>query len=542
MRCSLLVFLFCSSIVATGTVDHPVEQLQRLFNGTYTIVNKASGRKILSGTRGFFASNKGAISTEHLWRLEAQGNSTYSIVNVGNGMRILAQQGSDNEQGFFAIDNGPVFQDQRWLLELQSDGSYLLVNARSGRRILASKGHDTSAGFAAVNRAAPVLEDQMWWLINQERDETGRLFVQLAAERDSKAQLASAVERQRSMVSHLVAESSSHAGDKAKLEAIVKESGETVLRLQARLEIDRRVNVKLAEQVDFNRDKSANTALKLEEALEAGLQLAADYNETASALAILRHAGPTTCQLFIGHDMAWPLLVVALAVSLAFLPCCARKLVLLRRDVSRLKTEVDVEKLEASALAREVAEAKKKIMDLAQADEELEGMTESSLGIDFGHKIFDMELDGDSGRLIKVQCPGVEHNDIEIELVYNGCDVTIHRRASQGVEASTWRKRFQFKPSDGLFEFREDQMLLERGFLLLAFRAYNFQSRAIRFPQHYSMDDGDCDLCWEYPDEETAGECVSPNARKPRLVCKGSEPDLFASADTESTGCTEPAC
>ena len=37
---------------------------------------------------------------------------------------------------------------------------------------------------------------------------------------------------------------------------------------------------------------------------------------------------------------------------------------------------------------------------------------------------------------------------------------------NQGIDATTWKKRFQFKPSDGLFEFREDQMLLDRGFPL----------------------------------------------------------------------------
>ena len=59
-------------------------------------------------------------------------------------------------------------------------------------------------------------------------------------------------------------------------------------------------------------------------------------------------------------------------------------------------------------------------------------------------------------RLIKIQCPGVKHADVEIELVFNGCEVIIRRQASRGVIGSTWTRRFQFKPSDGLFEFRED--------------------------------------------------------------------------------------
>merc|ERR1712232_753846 len=125
--------------------------------------------------------------------------------------------------------------------------------------------------------------------------------------------------------------------------------------------------------------------------------------------------------------------------------------------------------------------------------------SEWGLGFDFGFQIFDTELEQESVRLIKVQCPGVEHSDIEVRLLFNGCEPTVWRKASRGVQATKWSRRFQFRPSDGLFEFREELMRLEKGYLQLVFRTYSFQSRVIRFPQHFSLADSDTDHNWEYP-------------------------------------------
>lgn len=44
-------------------------------------------------------------------------------------------------------------------------------------------------------------------------------------------------------------------------------------------------------------------------------------------------------------------------------------------------------------------------------------------------------------------------------------------------------------------------MQLERGFLHLVFTAYNFQSRVIRFPDHFTMNAVDNDGCWEFDSE-----------------------------------------
>merc|ERR1719160_2384560 len=114
----------------------------RNFNGSYTIVNQANGRRMSMGLRGFSATKHWPISEEHTWTLVQQGNFSYTIVNGRNKMRILAQGGMDWDQGFFAVDNGPIYEDQKWRLQLQEDGSYAIVNMRSGRRVLARSGSD----------------------------------------------------------------------------------------------------------------------------------------------------------------------------------------------------------------------------------------------------------------------------------------------------------------------------------------------------------------------------------------------------------------
>lgn len=126
------------------------------------------------------------------------------------------------------------------------------------------------------------------------------------------------------------------------------------------------------------------------------------------------------------------------------------------------------------------------------------GDSDGGLGSDFGFCVFNTEINQEAVRLIKIQCPGVKHADVEIELVFNGCEVIIRRQASRGVTGSTWTRRFQFKPSDGLFEFREEQMVLEDGFLQLVFRACAFETRSVLFPRHFSLADTDTDACWDY--------------------------------------------
>jgi len=153
----------------------------------------------------------------------------------------------------------------------------------------------------------------------------------------------------------------------------------------------------------------------------------------------------------------------------------------------------------------------------AELNSELGGMikvnqSSRSLGMDFTYNISDEMIDQEKVRSIKIQCPGVRHSDVSVEIIFNGCVVTISRQPSQGVGAFEWVQRFQFRPSEGLFEFKEDQATLECGFLTLVFRAYDFQSRPFRFPVHFDMSAADPDGTYDFP-EESAGNGTEASMR-----------------------------
>jgi len=158
------------------------------------------------------------------------------------------------------------------------------------------------------------------------------------------------------------------------------------------------------------------------------------------------------------------------------------------------------------------------------------------LGVDFGFTVLDSEMACGTSRLVKIQCPGVEHQDVEVEQLFNGCQVKICRRASDGVEATMWTKRFEFSPKDGLFEFKEDQMRLENGFLQLVFRSYTVQTRVVRFPQHFALAATDADQWWEYPE----GDDYSIPQVLHRQDCQHKTSEVPCGLDvcTESTAST----
>ncbi|CAE7508143.1 unnamed protein product [Symbiodinium pilosum] len=124
---------------------------------------------------------------------------------------------------------------------------------------------------------------------------------------------------------------------------------------------------------------------------------------------------------------------------------------------------------------------------------------EPGLGQDFGYHLLDTEVNGATVRMVKIQCPGVEHEDVSVDLLFNGCQVRLSRRAACGVAAAAWAKRFEFPTHEGIFEFWEDQMRLEHGFLHLIFRMRPFHSRRVRFPRHYTLTATDTDDWWDYP-------------------------------------------
>lgn len=403
-----------------------------VFNGTYTIVNKADGRRIVASPEAGFSVVEGGlwpILTDQMWNFvpadlpgvpaarqpRPGGDRSYTIVNAASGVRLFAKSGADWDREFGALDNGPVYQDQRWWLAVQADGSFGIVNAKNGRRITSA----APAGIAAVaatHVGAPFGEDQRWWLINQQQ------AVACAADEE---------------------------------QAVACAAGSTGSRCCPRV----------------NQQQAAACA--------------ADEEQVAVACA----ADEEQAQLIA--PLSW-LVRRPLAAFAAVIATTGLTMLWVFHTVSKLRAQLGRKQLRIDALEiefREELNGMVRIGDAAAGD----------LGFDFGFRILDREVGQETVRLIKIQCPGVEHADVEVELIFNGCVVSLRRRASCGVEAATWRRRFQFRPSDGLFELKEDQMSLERGYLQLFFRAYRFQSRVIRFPQHFSLADSDSDQHWDYP-------------------------------------------
>jgi len=211
-------------------------------------------------------------------------------------------------------------------------------------------------------------------------------------------------------------------------------------------------------------------------------------------------------------------------------------------------------------VARLEASLQEKIGEVARLEQELEvevgdmmrvGDGVGDLGSEFGFRVWPERSGQETVRFIKIQCPGVSHGDITVNIIFNGCVVRISRAASPGVEAVVWSRRFQFRPSEGLFEFREDQMELDQGFLKLTFRVLPDHHRVVRFPEHFSLAATDADLTWDFPEESATGDAtersLAGESAPGRLLMAGvasSWPDAVAEAavpPSHRTGASAPA-
>jgi hypothetical protein len=438
-------------------------------------------------------------------------------------MRVLAQNSEDANSGFFAVDQGPIYQDQKWWLSPQFDGSYEIINVKSNRRILARIEKYGMIRFAAEKAIGPPQADETWWMINQEWDETAHLLLDIDAERQASKRLVATVTalENKSATLYQQLQTSVVANDNLSHEIATWQREASTLA--SRLQEEHAVRIKQAEVAearekqhsslrwDVERERVAKEELFTKvRALEAHSQLKVfgfrlDSDMTLSITALIVSLVVGFCVVFKHHICTWLEL--------------RRK----RKQVSFLEKELYSE-----------------IGDMCQV-----GDTNCHTCSDFGFSIFNAEINQESARVIKIRCPGVKHSNVEVELIFNGCEVLIRRPASLGVEGTLWKKRFQFRPSDGLFEFREEQMQLEDGFLQLVFRACAFHNRRVLFPRHFSLSDTDGDACWEYA---AGGETdvddieawwhdngsLTPVSRNRVAYKVHSSPDV----DTESTAST----
>merc|ERR1719235_65039 len=99
------MLLLCFSFLQLTAAPRP-------FDGTYTVVNKANGRRMFASAESglFVVDDGGPIYNDQMWLFAPQENESYAIVNAANGMRVLAQSTADGQDGFFAVDHGPIYQ------------------------------------------------------------------------------------------------------------------------------------------------------------------------------------------------------------------------------------------------------------------------------------------------------------------------------------------------------------------------------------------------------------------------------------------------
>jgi len=145
---------------------------------------------------------------------------------------------------------------------------------------------------------------------------------------------------------------------------------------------------------------------------------------------------------------------------------------------------------------------------LDQQREEIEATQELSGGLPF--IVYDDACEKGKRRYVKIQCPGVTHQDIEIEIVINGAVVKVTRPESHGMCRLNWTKRFQFQLQEGHFEFQEDEVQLALGVLYLPFRAYMPRSKVFRLPhQHLDITSNAMNSSGDILD---AGGCAYPSS------------------------------
>eukprot|EP00439_Symbiodinium_sp_Y106_P049854 s714_g6.t1 len=329
--------------------------IRREFGGVYTIVNQASGRRLIADERGFYTTPEVSVSSTSMWHVLEDANATHVLQNVVTGARVYAQQGADGERGFYILDGDtPVFRDQRWQIDCRARlGGCTILDGPGG------------LSATAVSMDAPA--GAVWWFMRQDADELGQ-----------------------------------HLAGTCELVRELEAKSKQIFTLQS--------------QLDEASDRPHAAESRARETL--------------------------------------------MRPDLGILALCIVMVTLLLVTVAAMRSWNNPE---------------------------------------FHHQTVHVQVNGVPGRLVRVCCPGVHHQDIEVKLLPNGCHIALSRPAMRGLKEARWEKTLQFDFREGFFEFVEDQMQLELGYLTLLFRETHYQDRTIRFAQHFSMDAFDHELLWDSP-------------------------------------------
>jgi len=157
-----------------------------------------------------------------------------------------------------------------------------------------------------------------------------------------------------------------------------------------------------------------------------------------------------------------------------------------------------VQRAKQAHLAEQLKEARN---ELGKQHEELVMLrAQVKSSEDFAMSICDVGTSTGKSRYIRIQCPGVIHRDIEIELIFNGAIFYIERTEFSGMTAVKWKKQVQFPLQEGHFEFKEEAARLEYGILQVVFDNSVTPRRVFRFPQHLDVvNDSTGAGCWHIP-------------------------------------------
>lgn len=566
-----------------ATSQWPITEEQRWTfvvqaNSTYAIVNRKHDMRILAQygkdlDDGFFAVDSSSqIYEDQRWTLQLQQDGSYAITNMRSGRRILAQSGQDGGTGFGAKHtDGAIRPEEKWWLinQEKDEAGKWLVQLESAQNKSERIGEQFKTKFGEVLSLTSELKSarkQFGQDLAASQVEAARMTHRIAVQKQVNKKLIGEVVELQAETGHMVSDLQAAKDAKAQLADDRDAALGEVRNLSAQIQVE-----KLAEEFLIEEVKSKESLLGRLSYLLAFAVIAASLflpyhrhrlNTAHGKASMLAEELATTRATEKATDEAIVVLAednekyLARIADLELQSSTTRvtetatdeAIVILAQDNEKYLARIDDLELQFATarvtekstdeaiviLAQDNEKHLAKIDDLELQLEQLGAPAEPKceLGFDFAFQVFNMDLDQSTMRLIKIQCPGVTHKDVEVSLVFNGCEVAISRRASQGVEAKTFRKQFTWKPSEGLFEFKEDQMQLESGFLHLVFKAYNFQSRVIRFPMHFNLDDTDNDRCWEFSAE---GELTADEDDSPGCLAL-TKPGSYI--DTESTAST----
>eukprot|EP00930_Biecheleria_cincta_P034237 TRINITY_DN23675_c0_g1_i1.p1 TRINITY_DN23675_c0_g1~~TRINITY_DN23675_c0_g1_i1.p1 ORF type:complete len:456 (+),score=55.26 TRINITY_DN23675_c0_g1_i1:91-1458(+) len=390
-------------------------------------------------------------------------DGAYMIINRASGRRLAS-----GPSGFSALSGGlamAVEQGHRWRFVPQTNETYAIVNHANGMRIFAQAGKDDADGFLTTDQG-PVYQDQTWMPL---------------AQNDGSLVLAN-YRSGRVITANVGFDGAAGFGAIRRLDdrpfyadqrwwLIDPDQGDANLQFPCS---------HMQDEVQALRAVHQTTVVALQDEQSARARCLAEKERRGQFDGMRAADAPQVSHP--GTSYGWLLLggAISTIASLLFTSLFVARRLFCGRVV-------------------------------CPSAQVLEEEPQLDAGIYFA--IFCSQADGADVRVIKIQCPGVEHSGIEVDLICNGCEVSIRREASLGVDALSWTKRFHFAAEEGCFEFREDRMQLEHGFLQLTFEARSLPARRVRFPQHYSLAVADGGLLWD--ETSTSAESIDAAPSSP---------------------------